>query len=74
MSKLIFDESMYYLKPRHLETYLIAVKYLYTSSSSVPVERLFSATGYIISERRNRLSLKNVKILSFLIKNYKLVI
>ncbi|KYN26736.1 hypothetical protein ALC57_03888 [Trachymyrmex cornetzi] len=34
------------------EIYLIALKYLCTSGSSVPVERLFSATEYIISERK----------------------
>lgn len=33
----------------------IALKYLCTPGSSVPVERLFSATGYIITDRRNRL-------------------
>jgi hypothetical protein len=52
----------------------IAIKYLCTPGSSVPVERLFSTTGYIITDRRNRLSPKNVKMLSFLNKNYKLVL
>lgn len=70
----LLEEPIRYLKTRHPEIYLIALKYLCTPGSSVPVERLFSATGYIISERRNRLSPKNVQILSFLNKNYKLVI
>ncbi|KYN22609.1 hypothetical protein ALC57_04992, partial [Trachymyrmex cornetzi] len=70
----LLEEPIHYLKTRHPGIYLIALKYLCTPGSSVPVERLFSATGYIISERRNRLSPKNVQILSFLNKNYKLVI
>lgn len=39
-------------------------------SSSVPCERIFSKAGYTISERRSRLSLKNVEILMFLNSNY----
>lgn len=69
----LFEEPLYYLKTRHPEIFQIALKYLCTPGSSVPVERLFSATGYIISDRRNRLSPKNVRILSFLNKSYKLV-
>lgn len=67
------EEPLQYLKTRHPEIFQIALKYLCTPGSSVPVERLFSATGYIITDRRNRLSPQNVKILSFLNKNYKLV-
>jgi len=55
----MFEEPMHYSKTRHLEIYLIALKYLCTPGSSVPVEPLFSATGYIISERRNRKKCKN---------------
>jgi len=37
---------MHYLKTRHLEIYLITLKYLCTPGNSVPVER-FSITEYI---------------------------
>lgn len=67
------EEPLNYLKTRHPEIFQIALKYLCTPGSSVLVERLFSASGYIISDRRNQLSPKNVKILTFLNKNYKLV-
>jgi len=63
------EDPLYYLKTKHPEIFQIALKY--TPDSSVPVERLFYATRYIISDRRNRLSSKNVTILSFLNKNYK---
>lgn len=59
------EEPLHYLKNRHPEMFQIALRYLCTPSSSVPVERLFSATGYIISDRRNRLTSKNVKVLFF---------
>lgn len=69
----LFEEPFHYLKTRHPEIFQIALKYLCTPGSSVPVEQLFSATGYIVSDRRNRLCPKNVKMLCFLNKNYKLV-
>lgn len=39
-------------------------------STSVPCERTFSKAGYMISERRNRLSTKNTETLMFLNSNY----
>lgn len=44
------EEPLHYLKTRHPEIFQIALKYLCISGSSVLVERLFSATGYIISD------------------------
>ncbi|CAL9706231.1 unnamed protein product [Knipowitschia caucasica] len=47
----------------------LASKYLGIVASSVPSERIFSKTGELISQRRNRLKGKNVNMLLFLNKN-----
>lgn len=39
-------------------------------STAVPSERTFSKAEYTISERRSRLSLKNIEMLMFLNSNY----
>ncbi|XP_053212740.1 E3 SUMO-protein ligase ZBED1-like [Panonychus citri] len=44
----------------------LALKYLCIQPTSVPCERLFSKTGSIITEKRNRLKPKNVDMLCFL--------
>ena len=49
----------------------VAKKYLCIPGSSVPSERLFSAAGQLVSERRNRLKPKNIDILLFLHHNLK---
>lgn len=67
-------EVMNNLKNRqHPAILYIALKYLSTPGSSVPVERLVSAAGQIVSKRRNRLGSKNIHMLVFLNKNYDLV-
>jgi len=47
----------------------VALKYACIPATSVPSERIFSKAGQIVSQRRNRLSPKNVDILIFLNKN-----
>ena len=47
----------------------IAYKYLCISGTSVPSERMFSATGHLTSDRRSRLTPENADILLFLNKN-----
>ncbi|XP_015794375.1 zinc finger BED domain-containing protein 1-like [Tetranychus urticae] len=44
----------------------IAIKYLNIPATSVPCERLFSKTGQIINEKRNRISPSHVNALCFL--------
>ena len=44
----------------------ISEKYLCTPATSVPSERIFSKAGQIMSERRNRLSTKNLNQIIFL--------
>ncbi|XP_053200377.1 E3 SUMO-protein ligase ZBED1-like [Panonychus citri] len=44
----------------------LAMQYLCIQATSVPCERLFSKTGSIITDKRNRIKPKNVNILSFL--------
>jgi len=47
----------------------MALKYACIPATSVPSERIFSKAGQIVSQRRNRLSPKNVDVLIFLNKN-----
>ncbi|CAF3855890.1 unnamed protein product [Rotaria sp. Silwood1] len=47
----------------------LADKYLCISGTSVPSERMFSATGHLTSDRRSRLTPENADILLFLNKN-----
>ena len=44
-------------------------KYLHVPSTSVPSERMFSLAGNILSEKRARLSPRNVNMLTFLHQN-----
>ena len=50
------------------------LKTLCIPGSSVPCERLFSHSGYIVTARRNRLSPNTVQMLTVLNLNYKLVL
>lgn len=47
----------------------VAMKYACIPATSVPSERIFSKAGQIVSQRRNRLTPKNVDALIFLNKN-----
>lgn len=47
----------------------VALKYATIPATSVPSERIFSKTGQIMSERRNRLLPDNLDKLIFLNKN-----
>lgn len=47
----------------------LALLRLCVPSTSVPCERIFSKAGYTISDRRNRLSMKNTESLLFLNSN-----
>lgn len=51
----------------------IVLEHLAIPGSSVPCERMFSREGYIVTARRNRLSAKNVQMLTVLNLNYPLV-
>lgn len=50
----------------------VALKYACIPATSVPSERIFSKAGQIVSQRRNRLSPKNVDMLIFLNKNLEI--
>jgi hypothetical protein len=45
--------------------YEVAIKFMLVPATSDPSERVFSKTGEIITERRNRLSGKNIDMLLF---------
>ena len=47
----------------------IAKKYLCIASTIVASERVFSASGYIVNPRRNKLKAENVDMFTFLAKN-----
>lgn len=47
----------------------LACKYLCITGTSVPSERMFSATGYLTSDRRSKLTPENANVLLFLNKN-----
>ncbi len=70
------DPLKYYNKCKESdpELYDLVLEFYSVCGSSVPVERLFSRTGYLVSDRRNRLTPENVQKLSFLNANYELVI
>ena len=46
---------------------------LASPGTSVPSERLFSKTGYLVSDRRNRLDAKRVEQITFLQEYLKLL-
>lgn len=52
----------------------VARDFLCIPATSVPVERLFSNSGYIATDRRSLLKPKNVQMLTFLNMNYKFCI
>ena len=52
---------------------ILAKQFLCITSTSVPIERLFSSAGNLLSERRSRLSPENVEKLLFLYENNKLL-
>ncbi|KAF0702725.1 zinc finger BED domain-containing protein 1-like [Aphis craccivora] len=54
------------------ELYKINLKYLCVPATSVPSERVFSKTGQITNDRRNRLSPKNLDYIIFLNSNLNL--
>lgn len=54
------------------ELYEISLKYLCVPATSVPSERVFSKTGQITNDRRNRLSPKNLDYIIFLNSNLNL--
>lgn len=54
------------------ELYKISLKYLCVPATSVPAERVFSKTGLITNDRRNRLSPKNLDYIIFLNSNLNL--
>ena len=47
----------------------LARKYLCVCGTSVPSERIFSKSGYIVNDYRSRLSPKNVNMFVFLAQN-----
>jgi len=49
----------------------LATKYLSVPGSSASSERVFSTSGYIVNDLRNRLTQKNAEMLVFLKCNYK---
>ncbi len=62
-------EWWYANKTQYLILSQLAYKYLCISGTSVPSERMFSATGHLTSDRRSRLTPENADILLFLNKN-----
>jgi len=68
------EEMMINLKnQQHPAIFYPAQKYLSTPGSSVPCERLFSAKGQTVTDQRNCLGGKNIKMLIFLNQNFDLV-
>ncbi|XP_065209253.1 E3 SUMO-protein ligase ZBED1-like [Planococcus citri] len=61
------------LKHKHPELYQVFMLFSMIPGSSVPCERLFSNTGYTMSDRRNRLASFTLNMLVFLNKNCDLI-
>jgi len=57
------------MKTIYPNLFQLALLRLCVPSTSVPCERIFSKAGYTISDRRNRLSIKNAESLLFLNSN-----
>ncbi|CAG5059092.1 unnamed protein product [Parnassius apollo] len=51
----------------------IALKYLAIPATSVPSERMFSKSGYVLSSRRSRLQADAVDQICFINQNYDLI-
>lgn len=69
------DSFLWWKQHRQMFPYLskIAQEQLCTLATSVPCERLFSTAGQVLSDRRTRLSSKNVEMILFLNVNVKLM-
>lgn len=67
------DSFLWWKQHRQMFPYLskIAQEQLCTLATSVPCERLFSTAGQVLSDRRTRLSSKNVEMILFLNVNVK---
>ncbi|KAM7287902.1 zinc finger BED domain-containing protein 4-like [Ixodes scapularis] len=65
------NPTVYWEKKRYLwpDLYTVAVGYLACPPTSVYSERVFSSAGAIVTDRRNRLTPKNVATLSFIRMN-----
>ncbi|XP_029840411.2 zinc finger BED domain-containing protein 4-like [Ixodes scapularis] len=65
------NPTVYWEKKRYLwpDLYTVAVGYLACPPTSVYSERVFSTAGAIVTDRRNRLTPKNVATLSFIRMN-----
>ena len=48
---------------------MLAKKFLCITATSVPSERLFSAAGNLVAEKRSRLTSENIDKLIFLYEN-----
>jgi hypothetical protein len=59
-------------KNKFPDLYNMQLKYLCIPATSVPSERVFSKTGLITNDRRNRLSPKNLDLIIFLNSNLNL--
>lgn len=58
---------------KYSDLFKLAIAFLSIPGSSVPVERMFSTSGYLVTARRNRLAAHNVQLLTFLNINYDLL-
>ncbi|CAK1595705.1 unnamed protein product [Parnassius mnemosyne] len=63
----------FWSKNKHLVPLtVLALKYLSVPATSVPSERMFSKSGYVLSSRRSRLQADAVDHICFLNQNYDL--
>lgn len=74
ITKAANSAGAFWSSNKHLEPLnIIALKYLSIPATSVPSERMFSKSGYVLSSRRSRLQADAVDQICFINQNYDLL-